>query len=163
MLQKFECPEPLDAVTGIRGVIAAEGILKRNQLVGMLIGGLVREAWWGSRSNCSAHKDVDVMVIGGKNGINLEKFEGGIDWWMPDESFSCYENGNNVQLIYSVRNMSGFEPGLYLPHHEAVLEWRKRESSVFGKQKRVVIGRMFRRANRRPCLDYPVLPAAVLL
>ena len=70
---------------GLEGMLSAHKILQSKKCAGVLIGGL-SEAIWNQRrtkEQLSLHKDVDVLVLG---DFNYEScFEGGIDWWNPNE------------------------------------------------------------------------------
>ena len=82
-------PEPM---TGLRGTMLADRILKEREGIGMLIGSAATAVWLKRSKNpaeaLEACKDIDVAVLEDTGSPpaplpELEKFEGGIDWWLP--------------------------------------------------------------------------------
>ena len=151
--------DPLDvpnAVKGLYGMQVAHEMLQESGSVGILIGGL-SEAVWNARrkgEDLDKHKDVDVAVL--TEDFQPDRFEGGIDWWLPEESeinfiddYSDSEltetekrwvNGNNVVLAFKIgggvylpddtedfSKRVSLSPGLYIPDSEWVVNMRRYE------------------------------------
>ncbi len=140
-----------DAVQGIEGMRVADGILTDQGLRGLLIGGLA-EAVWNPRhtqKDFDTHKDVDVLVAESPDVGKINRLQGGVDWWLPQEEYMkiyhrgvdsteegvrCFwENAYGVRLAFGVHNdyFNDFAPGLYLPDPSFVIGMRKAE--VFAK------------------------------
>ncbi len=140
--QRLKRPEHPNAVKGLEGMHVAHQILQNRKSTGVLIGGL-SEAVWNQRrkeDELYAHKDVDVMVL--DEYFDAEKFEGGIDWWIPqrgkitlksdygrieDVERQWYENGNGVVLSFGAEKYGSLLPGLYIPDSEWVTDMREYE------------------------------------
>lgn len=137
---KLKHPEFPEAAKGLEGMVDADAILKKKNALGVLIGSLSVDIWKKKTTveEFRNHKDVDVMVVSPETDIS--RFEGGIDWWVPqkvtDESrwprIISYKwtNGNDVQLrfghLYQKPNARSPDPaGLYLPDPEYIMEITK--------------------------------------
>jgi len=74
------------ATRGMKGLLVADKILKKQNCSGILIGGLSEKIYNQRRkkSELNKHKDVDVLVIDEHFALE-EEFEAGIDWWLPHE------------------------------------------------------------------------------
>jgi len=139
---KLRHPDYPNAVKGLEGMQVAHEILQEKGLTGILIGGL-SEAVWNQKTtedDLNKHKDVDVMVLDETSSI--DKFEGGVDWWLlrqgkitlrfdytSVEGFDqqWYENGNNAKLSFGARIDYRLNPGLYIPDYEWVINMREAE------------------------------------
>lgn len=135
---ELRAPIPPDAVRGLEGMRVADQMLKKYAAVGLLIGGLAKEAWRGSSTpaNFSRHKDVDVMVLQEECERHPQQWEAGVDWWIshrPDERFT---NGTGIGLIWSVTLGRQAEPasGLYLPSLTLLRNAIRRERVILGKE-----------------------------
>ena len=142
--QKLRHPEYPNSVKGLEGMQVAHQILQERGASGILIGGLA-EAVWNQRrkpEDLYKHKDVDVAVLDDSSGLG-EKFEGGVDWWVPQSgritissSISSleglqkrwYENANGVVLSFGLNRRYNLEPGLYIPDSEWVVDMREYEA-----------------------------------
>jgi len=119
-----------EAATGFEGMEIADDILKREGAVGVLVGSLAEGVWSQKRTleQLSAHRDVDVLVTDSK-GESIDRFEGGIDWWLPEEGSidllrgsapvrgygtNWWENGFGVVCPVGVKVLSEPKPGLYI-------------------------------------------------
>lgn len=141
--QRLKHPTYPNTVKGLEGIQTAHEILTAKEYSGVLIGGLA-EAVWNQRRKPEElydHKDVDVMVL--EEEADMEKFEGGVDWWLKkkgkitlkseygdvehtDEEW--YENGNGVVLSFRAKTQTQLPPGLYIPDCEWVIDMRKTEA-----------------------------------
>ena len=141
LLLKVELRDPyVSSVRGIEGMRVADRMLKEQDATGILIGGLAQSVWNKNRrlEDLEKHKDVDVLVI--DDHFDIDRFEGGIDWWLPQEGFVEYvdeynnasslnakwwQNGNGIILSYAVNFWN--EPrqkGLYIPSIDTVINMR---------------------------------------
>ncbi|MAH03783.1 hypothetical protein CMI39_03290 [Candidatus Pacearchaeota archaeon] len=142
--QKLKHPEYPNMKKGIDGLNTAHKILKKYQSPGILIGGLAEGVWNQRRkiNELYKHKDVDVLVLD-KNLKLSEKFEGGIDWWLPKEekitirsdsgnkediSQQWWKNGNGVILSFGVKEDYKLSPGLYIPSSKWIVNMREAEA-----------------------------------
>lgn len=135
---------PETPLRGLPGIIKADSILKERAGVGLLIGGLVESVWNQRRTETELgkHKDVDVLVISASSEI--EEFEGGIDWWEPNDIHferlwvrgnteenaqrRFWVNGNGIALTYRVEQTEhALNPGLHIPSREFVVAIRVAE------------------------------------
>jgi hypothetical protein len=139
--QELVSPVPMDMAKGLEGMNQAHEILQKKEASGVLIGGL-SEAVWNQRrkpEELSDHNDVDVLVI---DDVKIEKFEGAIDWWLPEEGMiktssaysssstmfqKWYVNGNGVVLSFGAQKRYSLQPGLYIPDYDWVIEMREAE------------------------------------
>jgi len=142
-LLEQEDPVPLNAVTGLEGLRAADRILKERNAVGVVIGSTA-EALWNRRvkdKDLKNRNDVDVLVL--SQGFTLkEPFEGGIGLVaserqvlqvfyrgsvspseMPTEFWT---NGNSAFLRAGIQYWGNQEPGLYLPGRDFLIILRNR-------------------------------------
>lgn len=151
--QKLRHPDIPNVLKGLEGMKVAHQILQTRGAVGVLIGGL-SEAVWDQRrkpEDLLTHKDVDVAVLDDDFELT-EKFEGGIDWWMPktgkvrmvsDISIvegvekKWYENGNGLVLSFGINKNFELKPGLYIPDPYWIEDMR-----VFEVDARVDYGRI---------------------
>lgn len=159
--QALQEPGPASAARGFAGMRIAHDILTDSGLPGLLIGGLARKAWISpNRSALSSRKDVDVVVLRRDPDRFPSRFEGGIDWWLPDEN-GFLTNGNGVELIFVVGERLRLKPGLYLPQPEALWSWRQAEHLAFGKER--TIRDAYPRLRVRPLiLEYPLCPSVCM-
>lgn len=159
--QSLEAPAPESATRGFAGLRSAHGILLERGLPGLLGGGLARKAWISpSRSSLSPRKDVDVAVLHRKPDAFPERFEGGIDWWLPDGE-GLLTNGNGVELIYTVSGSPSLRPGLYLPQPDVLWIWRTAEYRAFGGKRLIRDAKP--RLRCRPLIhEYPICPSSLL-
>jgi len=157
----LQAPAPDSATRGFAGMRSAHEILQERGLPGLLIGGLARKAWISpSRGSLSPRKDVDVAVLHRFPDAFPDRFEGGIDWWLPDgEGFLT--NGNGVELIYTVSGRPSLRPGLYLPQPDVLWIWRTAEYRAFGG-KRLIRDAKPRLRSRPLIHEYPVCPSTLL-
>lgn len=142
--QKLREPGVPEATRGLEGLLLADQILKQKGAVGFLIGGLGKSVWRGN-AQLGRHKDVDVLVM--TKGTDFEKFEGGIDWWLPTEdqvsgtfvggyienyAVRYWANENGVVLTFNIEQTLELPPGLHilLPHHYAAMKLAEAVSSV---------------------------------
>lgn len=141
---KLVDPELPNPTRGMEGLLVANQILKQRNSTGVLIGGLAREVWNQKRKleDLAMHKDVDVMVIN-ENFELVERFEGGIDWWLPytrkinieynsgalneNVTSTYWVNGNGALLYFGANQISALSPGLYIPSPEWVTQMREYE------------------------------------
>lgn len=152
-------PEIPSAAKGLEGMLAADALLKERKAYGVLIGGLADAIWNQRRTKeeLDAHHDTDVLVLDPYFTLQ-EKFEGGIDWWLPKQARlvirdlggniegeqEWWENGNGISLHYGIKNL--FEktaPGLYLPSRSDVIEMRIAEIMAGIDSNRVEIAEDF--------------------
>lgn len=145
--QKLRHPDIPNTSKGLEGMQIAHEILRTREAVGILIGGLA-EAVWNQRrkpEDLLKHKDVDVAVLDDTFELS-EKFEGGIDWWMPQDGKITiasdgsrvegvqkrwYQNGNGVVLSFGInKNSTTLEPGLYIPDSKWVVDMREYEADA---------------------------------
>ena len=127
-----------EASLGLKGLQAADEILKKHHAVGIVIGSTAAALHKRLTKDEDLEKrsDIDVLVL--DPGFHLEDpFEGGIDWFVPvDISYSwkkegtraenvnarIYVNGNNVfvraRLHPYIRDL---KKGLYLPSRDALI------------------------------------------
>lgn len=124
-------------------MLKADDMLKKNGAAGVLIGSLAEKIW----SQKSRHedlkkcKDVDVALL--DYNFQPENFEGGIDWWVLyngnplldyDENTekakgkNWQKNGFGIILPYLVDTLNRFEPGLYIPSREFLIDMRGEET-----------------------------------
>lgn len=150
--QTLREPEQPYACKGLEGMLIAHKILNERNATGLLIGGLAQAVW---NQRCkpddlkTKHKDVDVMVLPYKNSSNelnddipINRFEGGVDWWLPTESpITVYtsdishteknqrywKNGNNVLLSFGIMQKYPLAPGLYIPDRDWIISMRVAE------------------------------------
>jgi hypothetical protein len=152
MRQELNHGEIPNAKRGLEGILEANRILEKKGAVGVLIGGLAEEIWKhpSDLEKLKSHKDVDVAVLTSSPGI--EPFEGGIDWWLP-QNFSLEEktptktwkwdtwalvNGHHLPLLFQIklkRNgvdsmVQPFAPGLYFMTVPQILQMRTLEIRV---------------------------------
>ncbi|VVB78301.1 Uncharacterised protein [uncultured archaeon] len=147
VLQTLKHPEFPNAAKGLDGMLIADNILKSRNGTGVLIGGLAEEVW-NKRTKLQDlynHKDVDVLVLN-KDFELKEDFEGGIDWWLPNQGRIKINSGSNYLEKNSEWNENlntvilGFyadtfhkrptllRPGLYIPSSDFVIEMRRYEA-----------------------------------
>ncbi|MBT4334369.1 hypothetical protein HOD61_00965 [archaeon] len=133
-----------NAKKGLEGIFAAAEVLNENRACGVLIGGLLKTIYdpITSEKDLMKHKDVDVLLLD-----NLytpkEKFEHGIDWWVPTEKkidivgeyskvlgakTKFWKNGNDIILSYGLKSMNILTPGLYIPTIDSIVEMREAET-----------------------------------
>ncbi len=141
--QKLKHPEYPNSARGLEGMKLAHQILQERKTSGILIGGLSEAVWSQKRKeeDLYKHKDVDVLIL----NYSVEKFEGGIDWWLPNEGritlssdvvrskgadAKWYKNGNDVILSFGVEERNQLAPGLYIPDREWVIEMREAEAEA---------------------------------
>ncbi len=146
--QQLRHPEYPAVVRGLEGMLQAHQILQKKEAVGVLIGGL-SEAVWNQQctpEDLMKHKDVDVMVLNDEeNGLRsqrFEKFEGGIDWWLPNTGkidiitdYSerrgvekhWWKNANGVVLSFGLEQHYDLSAGLYIPDASFVRKMREYE------------------------------------
>ncbi len=141
------------SVKGLEGIEIADKILKEKGAVGLLIGGL-SEAIWNPRNTRNAlnalsekHKDVDVLIPYISPGLEIDDFEGGVDWWLPrelkikikyesatvEENVLFWENCLKVRLAFTVlvRTKEPLLSGLYIPEPDFIRSMR--EAEVFAR------------------------------
>ena len=142
---KLKHPEYPNAAKGLEGMQTAHEILQEKEASGVLIGGL-SEAVWNKRrkeEDLYKHKDVDVMVL---DDIDVDKFEGGVDWWLPEQGKitiksdngisirgfdkQWYANGNGAVLSFGAKKQNQLAPGLYIPDSEWVISMREAEAEA---------------------------------
>ena len=144
--QNLRHPEYPGAVKGLEGMQAAHQILQEKEASGVLIGGLA-EAVWNQRrkpEDLYTHKDVDVAVLDDHFKI-YNDFEGGIDWWMPQDGRISvnyesgkvegiyqrwYQNANNAVLSFGLTKNADLDPGLYIPGSRWVVDMREAEAEA---------------------------------
>ena len=144
--QKLRHPDIPNASKGLEGMQIAHEVLRTREAVGILIGGLAESVWNQRRKpeDLLKHKDVDVAVLDDAFKLS-EKFEGGIDWWMPQDGKITitsdasrvegvqkrwYENGNGVVLSFGMNRSPELRPGLYIPDSDWVEDMRVYEADV---------------------------------
>jgi len=112
-----------------------------------LIGGLLEQIWNTETQpeDLIKHKDVDVMVL--TKDTELNRFEGGIDWWLPfsaeittkkpryrpnTEEVTWYKNGNGVILNFGAYYWEEklTEPGLYIIDSDRAVDMRVYEAKA---------------------------------
>ncbi len=152
-------PTPFEAVRGIEGLRVADKALKKYKVMGMLVGGLAREAWRGSSdpADFSKHKDVDVLVLARGCGKHPEQWEDGVDWWISHKVAERPTNGSSVGLIWrvSLKRHAEVAPGLYLCPLELLEDSIRQEERMFGDEF-VVYGGKFTTVALN---EFPVLSA----
>jgi len=134
-------PELPEMKSGIEGLKMGHKILEERQKVGILVGGLSEAVWNGKRTaeELTQHKDVDIMILGKNETGIVNKFEGGIDWWLPKTEvlevsaaqrlrYTWWENGNGVILSFGIRERFELKPGLYIPGPNWVIQMRESET-----------------------------------
>ncbi|MFT4310624.1 MAG: hypothetical protein ACMXYC_03255, partial [Candidatus Woesearchaeota archaeon] len=141
--QKLKDPSIPNPVRGLEGMLVAHELLQQRGACGVLIGGISEAIWNPKRKpgELYKHKDVDVIVLDDHFKLQ-EKFERGIDWWMPQSSKinirddvsrmygvtqKWYENGHGIVLSFGVNNnllSKPLSPGLYIPDSEWVIDMR---------------------------------------
>ncbi|MBI5797316.1 hypothetical protein HZA98_00245 [Candidatus Woesearchaeota archaeon] len=145
-VQELRHPSIPNALCGLEGMSEAHKVLQKKNSVGVLVGGL-SEAVWNQRrtqEELQAHKDVDVLVLDYDSGIN--RFEGGIDWWLPRKErvivkdiygdregpVEFYQNGNGVILSFGAKNLYdiSLQAGLYILEPESVVTMRVYEAQA---------------------------------
>lgn len=130
---------------GLEGMLTADEILKEEQSVGVLIGGLSEKVWNQRRKQeeLYQHKDVDVLVL--DKEFDVSDFEGGIDWWLPKEGRldvvylggnaeipkKWWTNANNTVLAFGINQNYELKPGLYIPDRADVLRIKTAEAEAF--------------------------------
>ncbi len=126
-------PKNVEMIRGLKGVQAADKVLRKNQATGILIGGLARKAWERTFDiGDFDKKDVDVLVLPQENhGADHMSFARkckGIDWWLSHSKMVSvdnlgakgevrtmfFKNINNIVLRFAITNVEGATPGLYL-------------------------------------------------
>ncbi|MGB3113299.1 MAG: hypothetical protein WBC00_01590, partial [Candidatus Omnitrophota bacterium] len=84
-----EDPVPPEAKVGLEGLREADRILKEHGAVGIVIGSTGIDLYNGRKKDedLEKHSDIDVVVLTAASQLKkpFEKFEGGIDWWFPEE------------------------------------------------------------------------------
>lgn len=144
--QELHSPPPPEARRGLDGIGEARRILQERGLRGVLIGGLATEIWkTGNIESLNRHKDVDIAVMLTDNNIDIQPFEGGIDWWLPrtarisaqhmgirvDGNHTWLENANGVVIGYTIHEGPHAHPGyaseLYIPTPAFIERMRKAE------------------------------------
>ncbi|MBS3142752.1 hypothetical protein J4464_05190 [Candidatus Woesearchaeota archaeon] len=141
-------------VRGLEGMLVADTTLKERDAAGLLIGGLSWAVWNPKRTEgeLAAHKDVDVLVL---DDLPLaEKFERGVDWWLPyseavtvhgrytimeNVRLRYWQNGNGVILRYGIKQGFDLPPGLYIPGPENVLGMLMNETVSMQDSERVEV------------------------
>jgi len=154
--QELSGAPPPNALRGVEGIRAANLILRDRNAVGILIGGLADAVWHPRRTakELAAHKDVDVMVFDPDFKLQ-EPFEGGIDWWLPQEGrirlssdasrvenykVTWWENGNGLVLNFGIKLVSRWGkplPGLHIPLPDWVVRMRMEEALARVDENRV--------------------------
>ena len=140
-LELIDPPIP-HPVKGLEGMLTAHKILQSKQCTGVLIGGLSESIWNQRRTKeqLYSHKDTDVLILG--DFEYKGRFEGGIDWWRPQEERikiaydsgtiekyqKWYSNDNGTILRFGVRQSPGLKPGLYLPDRDFIVNMRLNEA-----------------------------------
>lgn len=158
IIDKLRDPEIPNAKKGLEGIKEANKILQDKKSKGILIGGLVKDIWnkENALDDLNKHKDIDVLVL--NQDFNLShNFEGGIDWWLPQEKIyinnfgdesktQFWENGYGIVL--------GFEPifeqslqespryGLYLPDKSFFLEMKLAEMKTLLNYEHYLLGKL---------------------
>lgn len=144
LVQKLKHPEYENTIKGFEGMMIADKMLKSKDSSGVLIGGLAQSLWNQQRQigDLYKHKDVDVLVLNNNHGLE-NKFEGGIDWWLPQKDIltikrefgniynyqtNWWENGNGIVLSFDIIKNYDLEPGLYIPGQELIIDMRLTEA-----------------------------------
>jgi hypothetical protein len=160
---KLQAPGPENATTGFEGLKLAHECLLRLGAPGLLIGGVARRAWTSShRSSIGGRKDVDVVILVDNPDRYPNRFENGIDWWVPTEEREALRNGNACRLIYLVWAQRALAPGLYLASPTLLWTWRIEELAFFGLHRRVNETSAPRLREKPLIHEYPVAPDAAL-
>jgi hypothetical protein len=139
-------PSEKEIKRGLEGLKIGREMLLKENAVGLLIGGLSEAAWKPNATpdQLAAHKDVDIMVLSKAFKLK-EKFDGGIDWWMPHEErvsikerdnlkyekrVNWWENGNGVRLAFGAHTTptNQLTPGLYVPGRDSIVTMRYLEA-----------------------------------
>lgn len=144
--QKLEHLEYPNAIKGLEGMQTAHQILQKRGASGVLIGGLAEAVWDPQRKpeDLYEHKDVDVAVLDDHFELG-ENFEGGVDWWMPQNGKITlksdastvkgiqkrwYKNEMGFILSFGINKNTQLSPGLYLPNSKWVVYMREYEVSA---------------------------------
>lgn len=160
MRQELRAPIPPEAVQGLAGIAVARQVLERYGAVGLLIGGLAREFWQGTKDPAAYddHKDVDVLILSFDCQHHPRQWEAGVDWWVSHDLRECPTNGTDVGLIWQLRLRPNASPapGLYLCPREVYRAGRQAEERVLG-------GYAERLGNRRRAAGLMPLPSGFLV
>lgn len=131
---------------GIEGLKSADSLLVQKKLVGILIGGLSEAVWnpKNRKKDFDAHKDIDVLVPIIPEGVDIDDFENGIDWWTPrvsrlkinhplgytEKVQPFWENALGVRLSFGLKSFDArrLPSGLYIPSREFILKMREVEA-----------------------------------
>ncbi|MFA5117530.1 MAG: hypothetical protein WC695_01625 [Candidatus Omnitrophota bacterium] len=132
-------PVPPLAAVGEEGLLVADRILKKHNAVGIVVGSVSKDLHNRLKKDADLkeHKDIDVVVL--TKGVSLSApFEGGIDWWLPEdvtvntktykgssenEQRTIYVNGNGVFLrCASIKDYGNLKPGLHLPSRDFLID-----------------------------------------
>lgn len=153
--QELKHPAIPETRRGMKGMIKAHALLQKRGACGVLIGGLVEKIWNRRRkkSHLEEHKDVDVLVLDGHFALK-KKFEGGIDWWLPEmrrrilrsdaatgwgNEERIFVNGNGIMLNFSAEKFFDLAPGLYIPRPHWVIDMRVFETEAKIDHERVKV------------------------
>ncbi|MGB3241518.1 MAG: AarF/ABC1/UbiB kinase family protein, partial [Candidatus Omnitrophota bacterium] len=141
-----EDPVPPEAKVGLEGLKEADRILKEHGAVGIIIGSTAASLYNRRKKDkdLKKHSDIDVVVLTPASQLKkpFEKFEGGIDWWLPEdlsegetikdaynrEVKRIFVNGNGVFLRAGVEPDTKLvevdlpEPGLHLPSRDFAID-----------------------------------------
>lgn len=147
---KLVAPAPPEAITGIEGINLAHEELLKNNLTGILIGGVAEAVWNKDRTpqELSEHKDVDVLVLPERKGETIEGLDNKIDWWLPmterlrverDNSYteitlSFWQNMNKAILSFGIGDYYNLPKGLLVPNPEWIAEMRFKEAEASTKE-----------------------------
>jgi hypothetical protein len=134
--QQMFLPVPANAARGLNGLIKANTILESRGAIGIIVGSTAQSLWQGeaTEEDLKNHHDIDVVVLN-KNFTLNDKFEAGIDWWLPKTidlkgtSQTIYVNGHNFFLkaglkfpAVILKGGKPLPPGLYLPSREFLID-----------------------------------------
>ena len=135
-------------IRGFEGMCAADALLVERNSRGVLVGGLSETVLSKQRTKgqLEKHKYVDALVIDTNFYVN-ERFEGGIDWWLPysgmvdvqtdissgHKELQWWQNGHGVLLQYGITMNLPEPPGLYIMSRDSVVSMREEETLVMAE------------------------------
>jgi hypothetical protein len=155
---ELRAPTPPEAVRGIEGLRVADEVLRKYEVIGMLIGGLAKELWHGVTDPeiLETHGDVDVLLLSYNCRYHPKQWEEGVDWWVSHTVNELPTNGSSVGIFWQAsleQHALKIPSGLYLCPYQFLRSsiWVERREMGRGSVKGVRFTR--RTPNILPILD----------